>query len=225
MIKLGFISDTHNKPSFQWSLEPCDIIVHSGDFSFRGTFSEIQQFIEDAKLAMQRTGAKHFIIVPGNHELGVQKDESFFRDLCKQNGITCLIHEAIELEGIKFFGTPWQPEFCSWAYNVWKTEDLEELYDQIPDDTDVLITHCPPYQVLDYSPMCGHVGSDELWRRVQKLLGKIKFHSFGHIHYSRGIKEILGTKFINAAILSDHYNLNPEDQRMMVLDYGPTEET
>jgi len=218
MLKLGAISDTHNQHSNKWALEPCDIIIHCGDFSFHGNPSEINQFFVDAKKALKDTGAKYFLLTPGNHELGVQANESLFRQMCKDNGITLLVQEAIELEGIKFFGTPFQPFFCDSAYNIEDSEKLTELYDQIPQDTQVLITHCPPKGMLDYSPMCGNVGSPELWTKVQSMLGTLKYHFFGHIHYSHGVKEFLGTKFINAAIVSDHYNLNPQDSRMIVVE-------
>lgn len=217
-MRLGFVSDTHNHHANKWGIEPCDIIVHSGDFSFYGRDTELRQFFQDAKKAMKDAEASYFIVVPGNHEKGVQANECLFREQCKEHDIIPLIHDSIEIEGIKFFGTPWQPDFCNWAYN---TNDIEliDYYAEIPDDTKVLITHCPPHMMLDYSPMCGNVGSKPLWNRVQQMLGTLKYHSFGHIHYSHGIKEFMGTKFINAAILTDHYNLNPAEKRMIVLDY------
>lgn len=218
-MRIGFLSDTHNHHANTWnpSNDKCDVICHSGDFSFYGRDTEIRQFIADAKKAMKDAEASYFIVVPGNHEKGVQANEQIFRDLCAQNDIIVLINEAIEIEGVKFFGTPWQPEFCNWAYNANDIE-LDDYYKEIPDDTQVLITHCPPYMMLDYSPMCGNVGSNRLWIRVQQLFGTLKYHSFGHIHYSHGMKEFMGTKFINAAILTDHYNLNPADRRMIVVD-------
>lgn len=218
MLKLAHISDTHNHRANKWGLQPCDVLIHSGDFSFYGRDTEIRQFFKDIKKARKDTGAKHVICVPGNHEKGVQANEGLFRQLCKDNDIHCLIHEPLEIEGIKFFGTPWQNEFCNWAYNVEDTDKLYELYTQIPEDTQVLITHQPPHMMLDYSPMCGHVGSKELWTVLQRRLGKLKYHFFGHIHFSYGIKEFMGTKFVNSAIVSDHYSLNPEERRMQVFE-------
>jgi len=217
-MKIGFVSDTHNQRANKWGLEPCDVICHTGDFSFRGTDSEINQFFVDASKAIKDTKAKSFICVPGNHELGVQEYESIFRQRCEDNGIILLIQQGIELEGIKFYGTPFQNDFNDWAYNIADSQKLTDLYSQIPDDTEVLLTHCPPRDMLDYSPMCGNVGSPELWARIVPMLGKLKVNAFGHIHYSHGVKEFLGTKFINAAIVSDHYNLNPEDSRMIVVE-------
>lgn len=110
-IRLGFVSDTHNVPSTKWNILPCDIIVHSGDFSFHGRDSEINQFFVDANKAMKDAGAKHFLITVGNHEKGVQANEPLFRERCKENNIIPLIHDAVEIEGIKFFGSSYQPFF------------------------------------------------------------------------------------------------------------------
>jgi Icc-related predicted phosphoesterase len=216
-VILGHVSDTHNTHANKWGIQPCDVLIHSGDFSFYGKDSEINQFFVDMKKAVKDSGAKYAIIVPGNHEKGVQANEALFKERCKENNIICLIHDAVEIEGVKFFGSSWQPEFGRWAYNA-EFHKLRHLYDQIPDDTQVLITHCPPCDILDYSPLCGSVGSMQLWFRVQKLLGKLKYHFFGHIHFSHGIKEFMGTKFVNSAILDDQYGLNPEDRRMQVFE-------
>lgn len=218
---LGAISDTHNHHSNKWEIQPCDVLIHCGDFSFQGNFSEVQQFVKDFKKAKKDSGAKYAIIVPGNHEKGVQANEQFFREYCEQNDIIVLIHEEIVLDGVRFFGTPWQPYFCNWAYNVENEQDLDRYYSEIPDDTQVLITHCPPYKILDYSPMCGNVGSKELQNRVMQLK-KLKFHFFGHIHYSQGFQIFHGIKFVNCAILGDQYGLNPEGKRMQVFEYETT---
>lgn len=215
---LGHISDTHNQHSNKWNLQPCDVLIHSGDFSFYGRDTEIAQFFRDMKKAIKDAEASYALVVPGNHEKGVMSNEGLFRQMCKDNDIICLIHEAVEIEGVKFFGTPWQNEFCNWAWNVADTDKLTELYSQIPQDTQVLITHVPPKGMLDYSPICGSVGSPELWTKVQSMLGTLKYNFFGHIHYSHGVKEFMGTKFVNSAIVSDHYSLNPEDRRMQVFE-------
>lgn len=220
ITRIGVISDTHNFPASSWNLQPCDILIHCGDFSFQGSQKEINQFFKDMKYAAEQTEASYIICVPGNHEVGVEKNQGIFRQMCKDNDIICLIHESIEIENIKFFGSPFQNFFCNWAWNVVDSDKLYDLYCQIPSDTDVLITHCPPHMMLDYSPMCGHVGSKELWTVVQRMLGKLKYHFFGHIHYSHGIKEYMGTKFVNSAIVSDHYSLNPQERRMQVFEYG-----
>lgn len=220
MPKIGFISDTHNLPSHKWNLLPCDILVHCGDFSFQGTSQEILGFLQDAVRAIKVTGAKHFVLVPGNHELGVQANEGLFKEMCREKGITVLIHEKITLEGIRFFGTPWQPEFANWAYNVWKTEDLDDKYAQIPKGIDVLVTHSPPKDILDFVPGDGGVGSYVIAKHVMRI--KPKIHAFGHIHFSRGIKEENGVKFINAAFLNDDYQLRSGNKELFVeeLDNG-----
>lgn len=214
MIKIGFISDTHNTHANKWGLKPCDLIIHSGDFSFRGEESEIKQFIKDATKAKRDCGAEEFIIVPGNHELGVEANEELFKTLCKENDIICLINEGYDFGGVRIWGTPWQPEFCNWAYNVWDDWELAEKYQDIPIGTHVLVTHCPPKDILDYSPLCGNVGSKPLLDRVQQVEPYI--HAFGHIHHSYGTKVEGNTLFVNSALLDDRYK---QKNGMIVVDF------
>lgn len=217
-LRIGVVSDSHNFNSNKWGVQKCDVIIHCGDFSFRGDESEVSQFFKDAKNAMIEAEASYFLLTPGNHEKKIETNQYLFKQQCKDNDIICLINERIEIEGVKFYGTPYQNHFCDWGFNVKDSNRLTEYYKMIPDDTDVLITHVPPKGILDYSPMCGSVGSPELWTRIQPMLGKLKVHTFGHIHWARGEREFMGTRFINAAILDDNYNLNPEESRMIIVD-------
>jgi hypothetical protein len=126
------------------------------------------------------------------------------KEICNDNGLTALVDEFIILDGIKIFGSPWQPEFCDWAFNLPRGPQLKEKWDAIPDDTNVLVTHGPPYMMLDYAPQCGNVGCVDLWDRVLQLK-QLKIHSFGHIHYSYGVKEFNGVKYVNASICNEAY--------------------
>lgn len=93
------------------------------------------------------------------------------------------------VEGYKFFGSPYCTEFYDWGFMV-KDEVLTEKYGQIPDDTEILVTHQPPYNILDWFPStplndpkrCGSkVLADELNKRLRPL-----YHIFGHIHEGYG---------------------------------------
>ncbi|XP_071521717.1 metallophosphoesterase MPPED2 isoform X2 [Panulirus ornatus] len=83
--------------------------------------------------------------------------------------------------GIKLYGTPWQPEFCNWAFNLPRGKPCLEKWDAIPADTDVLITHTPPIGHGDLCCTGVRAGCVELLSTVQTRV-KPKYHVFGHIH-------------------------------------------
>jgi Icc-related predicted phosphoesterase len=114
-----------------------------------------------------------------------------------------LFDNDVTIDGIKFYGSPWQPEFHNWAFNLSRGEELAEKWEQIPNDVDVLITHGPAYGILDYAPIGGHVGCEELYRKIVEV--KPKIHVCGHIHDGYGQKTMGGIEFLNASVLNDRY--------------------
>ena len=137
--KIVCISDTHMRDIKD--IPDGDILVHSGDFSInRNTYADLIVFLE----WINTLPHKHKILVPGNHDWCFQDDEALARKASKYFGVTILINEDVTLDGVKFYGSPDQPIFFDWAFN--KTpEELQESFSKIPDDTDVLITHSPPF--------------------------------------------------------------------------------
>jgi Icc-related predicted phosphoesterase len=120
---------------------------------------------------------------------------SLFKD------INYLCDEELIIDGIKFYGTPYQPIFYHWAFNL-DEENLKEKWAKIPSDTDVLLTHCPPKGILDSG-----FGSESLLLKINEL--KLKLHVFGHIHNPYGVtgKTINGnnTIFANASVVNQQY--------------------
>ena len=91
-----------------------------------------------------------------------------------------LCDESLTLDGVKFYGSPWQPRFFDWAFNKDRGAPLKAIWDKIPLDTDVLITHGPPHGILDLTFDKIKAGCEELLLAVQRI--KPKVHVFGHIH-------------------------------------------
>jgi Icc-related predicted phosphoesterase len=202
--KITFISDTHNKHKHLTSkgmgniLGSGDILVHAGDCTSMGQKHEINEFLK----WFSNTDFEHKIFIAGNHDFGFEKETDIdqqFKDL----GVTYLFDNDITIDGIKFYGSPWQPEFYNWAFNLPRGEELASKWEKIPDDVDILITHGPAYGILDYAPIGGHVGCDELYRKIVEV--KPKIHVCGHIHDSYGQKSMGGIEFLNASTLNDRY--------------------
>jgi len=210
------ISDTHNRHS-ELTIPDADLIIHAGDSTGRGTTREITEFCEwYGSLPHQ-----HKILIAGNHDWGFQENPEVCQRICKDNGIIYLQDSNVTINGIKIHGSPQSPEFCDWAFNCWRTQKMKDLdvhghdyefigkfWDMIPADTDILITHGPPYEILDRCAG-GNVGCEELLKAVKRV--NPDFHIFGHIHEGSGNKEIGETNFINASSLDGRYEPYPWD--------------
>jgi len=107
---------------------------------------------------------------------------------------------------VKVWGSPWQPEFFNWAFNLPRAgEELKEKWDMIPMNIDILVTHGPAWGHLDTvigNPM--NLGCEVLTERINVV--KPKIHVFGHIHSGYGYKFDGDTHYFNAAALSERYN-------------------
>ncbi|MCG2781459.1 MAG: hypothetical protein L6264_10980 [Weeksellaceae bacterium] len=79
------------------------------------------------------------------------------------------------------------------------------MWNKIPDDIDILVTHSPPYGILDEVDPGVHVGCEELLEKVNLI--QPKYHLYGHIHENYGIKHTEVTTFINGSLLDEHYKM------------------
>jgi Icc-related predicted phosphoesterase len=87
---------------------------------------------------------------------------------------------------------------------------MAEKWKLIPDDIDILITHGPPYEILDLVPRQGwdeNSGCEELRKKVEEIAakGRLKLHVFGHIHCGYGTHVQFGVKFVNASNCDEAY--------------------
>jgi Icc-related predicted phosphoesterase len=200
--KITFISDTHTKHRHLTNdLPGGDILIHCGDISSRGYKNEIENFLgwfDGIK------GYEYKIFIAGNHDFGFQDNPKECFELLKNYpSITYLQDNSIIIDGIKIYGSPWQPRFHNWAFNVNRGWDIAQKWERIPQDTDILITHGPLLGILDITNISERVGCEDLYNRVMEI--KPKVHAFGHIHSSYGMKEMDGMTFINASNLGEDY--------------------
>lgn len=213
MTRIVCLSDTHNQLD-KVSVPDGDVLIHAGDATNLGRLEELSSF----HAQMASLPHKHKILIAGNHDWLYATQSSLARSLVRA-GVTYLQDSGVVLDpdghlypwdpekkmgGLKFWGAPWQPEFCNWAFNLSRMDgSLAEKWALIPEDTDVLVTHGPPKGILDLV-YDRRVGCADLLDRVLKV--KPKLHVFGHIHYSRGEQFFEGTHFVNAAICDETYS-------------------
>lgn len=195
-MRLVFVSDTHLQHAFD--VPDGDVLIHCGDGTMRGSAGEIQLWNEWFK----KQPHTYKIAIAGNHDIGFEEAPEAAQRLL--NEPIYLQDSSIKIEGVNFYGSPWQPEFFDWAFNLPRGHALEQKWDLIPGDVDVLITHGPPHGILDVNLHGEHCGDEQLLEAVERI--KPKIHAFGHIHYSAGSLEQNGTLFVNASICTDRYD-------------------
>ena len=205
-MKIVAFSDTHAQHR-DVTLPDGDVLVFSGDLMGSGyKHNEVKDFAEWWNNHPHRVK----ILVAGNHDRMFESDLGYC--LNKFNNTVYLHDREIIEDGIKFWGSPVQPWFYDWAFNVHRGAPIKKHWDKIPDGTDVLITHGPPYGILDQMVAgqyaTDHVGCEELILAVNRV--KPRVHIFGHIHGSYGVTETPDTNFHNVAICDEQYN--PENK-------------
>jgi Icc-related predicted phosphoesterase len=201
-VRIVAISDTHTRHS-NLILPEGDMLVHCGDYSLQGLYDEAYEYI--VWLGKQ-TQFKHIVCISGNHDF----NDTELKRLIAESGynINYLLHEPLEIDGIKFFGSPYTPIFYNWHFMRYEDE-LARLYEEIPEDTQVLITHGPPYSILDTTQEGDFAGSVALYDRI-KQLPQLKYHLFGHIHECYGRCQIDDITFINCSSVNRKYKpVNP----------------
>jgi Icc-related predicted phosphoesterase len=187
-MRIVCISDTHERHR-EIAVPDGDVLVHAGDLTRRGDRAAVLDF--DAWLG--DLPHRHKVVIAGNHDFCFERSSAargWFRHA------TYLQDEGVTIEGVRFWGSPWQPRFFDWAFNLDRGAPLRAVWARIPVGVHVLITHGPPFGVLDRTARGEAVGCEELLAAVARV--RPRLHVFGHIHEAAGRVERDGTTFVNA---------------------------
>jgi Icc-related predicted phosphoesterase len=193
-MKIICISDTHNLHK-DLKIPDGDILIHAGDMTCVGGVDEIQGFNQWLSTLPHR----HKIVIAGNHDLYLEAVPSMANALITQ--AIYLNDSGIEIEGLKIWGSPISPNYQDWAFNRERGKAIRKHWEMIPADTDILITHCPPFGILDFDDRGKHEGCQDLLEIVQQKV-KPRLHIFGHLHDAHGQIQIGETLFVNASIVN-----------------------
>lgn len=199
-MKIVAMSDLHGHgPNIE--VPDGDILIIAGDLTNSGSVKQL----EELNAWLGTLPHRHKIIISGNHDFLFETRPTRAQELIT-NAIY-LQDTEVTIEGIRIYGSPWQPWFFDWAFNLQRGEEIRAKWDLIPDGLDILVTHGPPHGILDvvmdrytFSPK--NVGCEELLKRVHEV--KPSYHIFGHIHPGFGEFDGEHTKFRNVAICDDH---------------------
>ena len=222
-MRVTFISDTHNKhKQVTLDLPGGDLLVHSGDISSMGYEHEIREF---CKWFNDIKGYTHKVFIAGNHDWGFQDNVEKVKEILDfYTGITYLQDSELVIKvgderEVKIYGSPWQPWFHDWAFNLQKNGmTLAGKWEGIPDDTDILLTHCPAFGILDTvdGRRYDNLGCELLVERLGRL--NVKLHNVGHIHTGYGYVKKGDTHHFNSAVLDERYVYT---QKPMTVDWNP----
>jgi Icc-related predicted phosphoesterase len=234
-MKITFLSDTHTYHN-EVVVEPCDIFCFTGDATNIGEVKDFVDFFE----WLRKIPAKRIVWIAGNHDKALDKHlmlntlvdpitkllrqqqyndvQSLLKALPKH--IHYLNNSGVTINGINFWGSPVSPIFgVDWAFNKIRGDNINSIWAKIPKNTNILLTHTPPFGILDYVPNRqktytnepNNVGCKDLLNRIKYFLPKLKICTFGHIHSNYGIKKELVSNtrhvtFINGCMLDNRYN-------------------
>lgn len=185
-MRIVIISDTHGLHEDLPEMEG-DVLIHCGDFE---RTAEIDWWFNELPF-------RHKIVVPGNHDHDAE--EKWLEEQTVFHNGSFLIDETIVIDGLNIYGTPWVNELEGAAFAL-DYDQIEKKWSEIPDDTDILITHVPPFGILDMASNGENWGCKLLGHRVEEM--NLRFHCFGHVHASYGMDDHYGISFINASNIS-----------------------
>lgn len=200
-MKIVCISDTHSLHD-QVKMPEGDMVIFAGDFMTSG-YEE--QEVRNFQNWFSNLDYKYRIMIAGNHDRYVENYPDMFKKGLPSN-IIYLEDSFVEVEGLKIYGTPHSKIFGNWAFNRSEFK-LEQLFENIPEDTDILISHAPQLYVLDNLMDGRNVGEYTLAKRITKLKN-LKLHVVGHIHNAFGMIKPHGEYItVNAAQVDETYVL------------------
>jgi len=217
-VRFVCISDTHGLHGRMAHRVPAgDVLIHAGDFSNTGE--------EEQVLSLERWLSclphAHKVVIAGNHDITFhtsfyeehwqrfhhkKRDSERVRSLLTESANVTYLQDAEAIVcGLRVYGSPWQPEFCNWAFNLPRGEPCAERWRQIPEGIDVLVTHGPPAGHGDQCARGGyHAGCEQLLHAVRRL--RPRYHVFGHVHEGYGASTDGFTTFINASTCNLKYS-------------------
>jgi Icc-related predicted phosphoesterase len=183
----------------------CDLLLIAGDvcpISNHDLSFQANWLARDFRWWLARLPARKIVLIAGNHDLVFQEQPHLIpRDL----PATYLQDSRLEWEGLRIWGTPWQPWFFDWAFNLYE-DDLKTKWALIPDDTDILVVHGPPRGFGDGVPERDGIrrtGSPSLLERISEVRPKLVV--YGHIHEGRGEWRVGNSILANVTILDEGY--------------------
>lgn len=205
-IRFVCLSDTHNRTKYI-AVPDGDVLLHSGDFTGAGSDKEVVSF----NTFLGKLPHPYKVVIAGNHDLSFDLEN--YQSLCRNFGnlyginaaetkaklTNCIYLEdsGVSVLGYYIYGSPWTPTFFDWAFNLDRGENIKKKWDMIPANTEILLTHGPPHNILDKCHDGFSAGCEDLLQKIQEISPLV--HLFGHIHEGYGSHFDGVTNYINGS--------------------------
>lgn len=202
MVRIVAISDTHGLHR-DVKIPDCDILLHAGDITMLGEL----RILDDFNKWLGEQPSSYNVCIAGNHDRCFENKNKEVAKKLLTNAIY-LENSGTFVEDLSIWGSPMTSTLSFWAFAYTEESERYKIWDKMPEDLDILLTHTPPRGILDFTTSCENVGDGLLNSYIAK--NKPKYNIFGHIHESYGYKEGNNTKFYNVSAVNEVYLLqNP----------------
>ena len=206
-------------------LQGGDLLIVTGDLT---SSDKPHQYLDLFQWLFNQKYTKK-VLIAGNHD---NEMENRYVNFDFNSQCSYLYDSGTEFEGLKIWGSPWTKTFkginpkCK-AFTKDSEDELMDMWEMIPHDTDILITHTPPYGILDGIPIEDgskyHAGSMSLFNWL-KYVERPRLHVFSHIHEAYGQTEYFPSYnnkmmiSVNCSIMNAHYMPVNEPIRVILGD-------
>ena len=210
-MEIVILSDNHSN----WKIDVptpkedmASVLIHCGDWSYLGSPDEMVDF----RNWLARQPHTHKLFVWGNHEK-IESQELYWKEYLEEvSGVKCIHNTEFTIDGVRFFGSSYTPIFLNWAF-MKDNEQRKRYWENAPDDIDILVTHGPPFGLLDVvEGETKNLGCVHLRNYVERV--KPKLACFGHIHTGHGQMTLKAwdpteqnTLCVNASLLDERYKM------------------
>ena len=195
-MRIVCISDTHNLTE-TIPVPDGDLLLHAGDLTMAGSAREIER----AQRWLAGLPHRRKVVIAGNHDFLFEREPHAARSLMQ--AVTYLQDELVDVDGLKIWGSPWQPWFYDWAFNLRRGPEIRAKWDLIPQGIDILLTHGPPAGHGGRTRMGDEAGCLDLLAAVRRV--RPRLHVFGHIHEGYGTTQAGVTRCVNASLCDADY--------------------
>jgi len=207
-MNIWHISDTHTSHRLLAPANWADVVIHSGDASNSRDSIQSNKELLDFFDWFKNLPVKHKIFVAGNHDVAIERFRHWPKDI-EEMGITYLENSSTTINGIKIWGSPYTPTYgTNWSFQMNRNK-TSRVWDTIPYDVDIVVTHGPPKGILDVTlnrkNELESVGDNSLAKKIEDIMPFA--HLFGHIHNTKWVRNsgkfLNGIHYSNGSVVED----------------------